>query len=57
MSLIYKKEGYIAKVGLNRPKLFNALDPGILLELYKTWQDINDDSNISVALLLFKRRC
>lgn len=51
MSLIYEKDGHIAKVGLNRPKQLNALDPGILLELYNTWKDINDDSTVRVVVL------
>ncbi|MDT8272004.1 MAG: enoyl-CoA hydratase/isomerase family protein [Desulfomonilia bacterium] len=51
MSLVYEKMGHIAKVGLNREKQLNALDPGILLELHKTWDDINEDRNIRVVLL------
>lgn len=50
-SLIYEKHDHIAKVGLNRPKQLNALDPGILLELHETWKDINEDSSIRVAVL------
>ena len=50
-SLIYEKQGHIAKVGLNRPKQLNALDPGILLDLHDAWQDINDDPAIRVAVL------
>ncbi|HOM28364.1 MAG TPA: enoyl-CoA hydratase-related protein [Deltaproteobacteria bacterium] len=51
MNLVYEKTGHIAKVGLNRPKQLNALDPGILLELHKTWIDINEDPEIRVAVL------
>ena len=51
MSLVYEKQGHIAKLGLNRPKQLNALDPGILLELHKAWKDINADSSIRVAVL------
>ncbi|MGC9323332.1 MAG: enoyl-CoA hydratase/isomerase family protein [Desulfomonilia bacterium] len=51
MNLVYEKIGHIAKVGLNRPKQLNALDPGILLELHETWKDINEDRNIRVAVL------
>jgi len=51
MNLIYEKVGHIAKVGLNRPQQLNALDPGILLELHKTWQDVNADSGIRVVVL------
>jgi enoyl-CoA hydratase len=51
MSLIYEKEGHIAKVGLNRPKERNALDPEILMNLHKTWVDINQDDMIRVVIL------
>ena len=51
MNLIYEKVGHIAKVGLNRPQQLNALDPGILLELHKTWKDINDDAAIRIVIL------
>ncbi|MGV8080904.1 MAG: enoyl-CoA hydratase/isomerase family protein [Syntrophales bacterium] len=50
-SLVYEKEGAIAKVGLNRPKGKNALDPGILLDLHRTWEDINQDASIRVVIL------
>jgi len=51
MSLIYEKHGHIAKLGLNRPKQLNALDPGILMELLQAWRDVNQDSSIRVAVL------
>lgn len=51
MSLKYEKEAHIAKVGLNRPRELNALDPGILLELHRAWEDINADPDIRVAVL------
>ncbi|MDD5711537.1 MAG: enoyl-CoA hydratase-related protein [Smithellaceae bacterium] len=51
MGLIYEKEGYIAKLGLNRPEAKNALDPQILMDMHKAWQDINADDSIRVALL------
>ncbi len=51
MNLVYEKAGHFAKIGLNRPKQLNALDPGILLDLHKTWIDINEDANIRVAVL------
>ena len=50
-SLIYEKKDHIAKVGLNRPKQLNALDPGILMELHDAWKDINEDGSIRVAVL------
>lgn len=51
MSLIYEKQGHIARLGLNRPKQLNALDPEILLELHKAWKDVNEDSSVRVAVL------
>ena len=41
MGLNYEKEGHVAKVGLNRPKERNALDPQILMDLHEAWKDIN----------------
>ncbi|MEA2102626.1 MAG: enoyl-CoA hydratase/isomerase family protein [Thermodesulfobacteriota bacterium] len=49
--LIYEKHGHVATVGLNRPKQLNALDPQILLDLHRTWKDINDDSTIRAVVL------
>jgi enoyl-CoA hydratase len=51
MDLVYEKQGHIAKVGLNRPKQLNALDPGILMDLHNAWKDIDEDSSIRVAVL------
>jgi enoyl-CoA hydratase len=51
MALVYKKEGPIAKVGLNRPQERNALDPQILMDMHRAWQDINQDDSIRVAVL------
>jgi enoyl-CoA hydratase len=51
MGLVYEKEGHIAKLGLNRPKERNALDPEILMDLHRAWLDINQDDKIRVAIL------
>ena len=51
MGLVYEKDGHIAKVGLNRPKERNALDPEIMLELHRAWIDINRDEMIRVVIL------
>jgi len=51
MSLHCEKEGHIAKVGLNRPKEKNALDPQILMDLHEAWKDINADDAIRVVVL------
>ncbi|MEN6621186.1 MAG: enoyl-CoA hydratase/isomerase family protein, partial [Smithella sp.] len=51
MSLIYEKEGHIVKVGLNRPRQKNALDPDTLIELHKAWLEINKDDSVRVVIL------
>jgi len=51
MALMYEKEGHIAKVGLNRPEERNALDPEILMDLHRTWMDINQDEKVRVVIL------
>ncbi len=51
MALIYEKDGPVAKLGLNRPKERNALDPEILLDLHRAWKDVNGDDTIRVAIL------
>jgi len=51
MGLVYEKDGHIAKVGLDRPKERNALDPETLMDLYRTWKDINQDNKIRVVIL------
>ena len=51
MGLDYEKEGNIAKVGLNRPKEKNALDPQILMDLHRAWKEINADEEIRVVIL------
>jgi enoyl-CoA hydratase len=51
MALVFEKEGYVAKVGLNRPEAKNALDAGILMELHRAWKTINEDNGIRVVIL------
>lgn len=51
MALVYEKEKHIAKVGLNRPKERNALDPSLLMSLHRTWKEINDDDDIRVVVI------
>jgi len=51
MDLIFEKTGHIARIGLNRPEQKNALDPGILRQLHETWQTVNADDEIRVAVL------
>jgi len=51
MRLEFKKDGHIAKVGLNIPETLNALGPDILFELYKTWEECQEDDNVRVVIL------
>ncbi len=51
MSLVYEKEGHVVKIGLNRPRWKNALDPDILMELHKAWLEINKDDDARVVIL------
>ncbi|MHB9097252.1 MAG: enoyl-CoA hydratase/isomerase family protein [Syntrophales bacterium] len=51
MGLNYRKDGHIARVGLNRPKEKNALDAQLLMDLHRAWQEINADEGIHVVIL------
>jgi enoyl-CoA hydratase len=51
MALAYEKEGYVVKVGLDRPEAKNALDANILMELHQAWKTINQDDGIRVVIL------
>src|SRR3989339_1238330 len=51
MGLNYEKEGHIVKVGMNRPKERNALDPQILMDLHQAWKEINADDAIRAVIL------
>lgn len=51
MGLVYEKEGHVAMVGLNRPNEKNALDPKSLMQLHRTWTDINQDDMVRVVIL------
>jgi enoyl-CoA hydratase/carnithine racemase len=49
--LIYEKKDRIAYVTLNRPEKMNALNSELLDALADTWQEINDDDQVWVAVL------
>jgi len=49
--LLYKKEGHVATVTMNRPEARNAITPEMLCRLADAWQDINEDKNVRVAIL------
>ncbi len=48
--VLYRKEGYIAYVSLNRPERRNAINRTITRELAKIWVDFRDDTNCWVAI-------
>jgi enoyl-CoA hydratase/carnithine racemase len=49
--VLYKKEGHIAFISLNRPESLNAINRAITKELGKIWVDFRDDDNLWVAIL------
>jgi enoyl-CoA hydratase len=51
VSLVYEREGHVAKVGLNRPHEKNALDPEIMMKLHETWVEINHDDMVRIVIL------
>ncbi len=51
MGVLFKKEGHIAYVTLNRPEALNALDPESWSELHRIWREIKADPEIRVAIL------
>jgi enoyl-CoA hydratase/carnithine racemase len=51
MALIYKKEGKVAIITLNRPDALNAMDPETYQELSDALIDFKDDDNLWVGIL------
>jgi len=50
-NILYEKNGPIAKVTLNRPKVLNALNQTVFLELKAAFEDIRDDLGIRGVIL------
>ena len=50
-NILYEKNGPIAKVSLNRPKVLNALNQTVFLELKAAFEDARDDSNVRGVIL------
>jgi enoyl-CoA hydratase/carnithine racemase len=50
-NILYEKNGPIAKVVLNRPKVLNALNQTVFLELKAAFEDARDDSNVRGVIL------
>ncbi|MDO8673526.1 MAG: enoyl-CoA hydratase-related protein [Dehalococcoidia bacterium] len=51
MSVIYEKNGRIAKITIDRPEAMNALDAETFTELCKALVDFRDDRDLWVAIL------
>jgi len=50
-NLIYQKEGGIARITINRPKVMNALSPAVLLEIKAAVQEAEKDKDVGVIVL------
>lgn len=48
---IYRKQGFVAYITLNRPHVLNALDLRVHEELCEIWNDFEQDNNLRVAVL------
>ena len=51
MAIIYRKEGMIAYVTINRPDAMNAMDPKTYQEIADAWRDIDSDEGIRVGIV------
>jgi len=50
-NLIYKKEGGVAKITINRPKVMNAISPALLSEIKAAVQEAGKDDDVGVVVL------
>lgn len=55
--VIYRKEGHIAFITLNRPENRNAINRQLVCELREAWIDYRDDENLWVAILNGEGKC
>ena len=55
-NLVYEKNGPIAHVTLNRPKVLNALNQSVFLELKAAFEDARDDVSVRGVILTGIRR-
>ena len=51
MSVIYEEKNHIAYITLNRPEAHNAVDPTMVVELNRIWNDYRDNPDIHCAIL------
>lgn len=47
----YERHGFVARIGLHRPKRHNALNPRAMRELYQAWREYALDREARVAVL------
>ena len=50
-NIVYEKNGPIAHVTLNRPKVLNALNQSVFLELKAAFEDARDDASVRGVIL------
>lgn len=50
-NVIYRKEGHIAYISLNRPESRNAINRQLVVELRDVWIDFRDDDDLWVGIL------
>src|ERR1700751_3379750 len=49
--LIVERDGHVLILTMNRPERKNALSPELLVMMADSWQELEDDDNLRVALL------
>jgi enoyl-CoA hydratase len=50
-AVLYEVDGHIATVTFNRPEARNAVNPEVIVRLADTWDAIDADDNVRVAIL------
>ena len=50
-NVIYEKKGAVAYVRLNRPKSFNAIDPGFVRDFTKAMEMCSDDDSVRTVVI------
>lgn len=49
--LIFRKDGHIARLTMNRPAKRNAISPEMLVRLAWAWREVREDPEVRVAIL------
>ena len=47
----YEKQGYVARITLNRPESRNALSPEVMCRLADAWDEVQNDDEVRVAVI------